>query len=102
MHFLHPQAADHLDSDAFENPGVELHLNPNSGRSALLRGNRLNRKDQQAKNEQAAGVMDNDGWKQIAGFTDLFDVDKDHPRVEVYFRKINARDEEVDPGANAA
>ena len=31
-----------------------------------------------------AGMIDNDGWKQIAGgFKDDFDVDKENPRVEI-------------------
>ena len=30
-----------------------------------------------------AGVLENDGWKQIEGFTDKFEVDKKNPRVEV-------------------
>ena len=31
-----------------------------------------------------AGVMENDGWKQICGFVDEFFVDTEHPRIEVY------------------
>lgn len=34
---------------------------------------------------QTAGVMENDGWKQIRGFTDDFHIDKENPRVEVTF-----------------
>lgn len=30
-----------------------------------------------------AGILENDGWKQISGFTDEFEIDKEHPRVEV-------------------
>jgi len=30
-----------------------------------------------------AGVLKNDGWKQITGFYDMFFVDKENPRVEV-------------------
>jgi Holliday junction resolvase RusA-like endonuclease len=30
-----------------------------------------------------AGVLQNDGWKQIKGFTDCFEVDKNNPRIEV-------------------
>lgn len=30
-----------------------------------------------------AGVLKNDGWKQIAGFYDIFIVDKENPRVEI-------------------
>jgi len=32
---------------------------------------------------QEAGIIENDGWKHIAGFHDYFKVDKDNPRVEV-------------------
>jgi Holliday junction resolvase RusA-like endonuclease len=30
-----------------------------------------------------AKFLENDGWKQILGFSDYFDVDKDNPRVEI-------------------
>jgi len=30
-----------------------------------------------------AGVLDNDGWKNITGFTSQFYLDKDNPRIEV-------------------
>lgn len=30
-----------------------------------------------------AGVLRNDGWKEIEGFTDSFAVDRENPRVEV-------------------
>lgn len=30
-----------------------------------------------------AGVLANDGWRHITGFTDSFDVDAKNPRVEV-------------------
>lgn len=32
---------------------------------------------------QEAGIIDNDGWKQVASFQDVFKVDKDNPRVEI-------------------
>lgn len=32
---------------------------------------------------QDAGVITNDGWGQIAGFSDTFILDKDNPRVEL-------------------
>lgn len=35
-----------------------------------------------------AGVLENDGWAQIAGFADLFEVDKSRPRVEVEIREV--------------
>jgi len=31
----------------------------------------------------SAGVLKNDGWKEIENFTDAFAVDKENPRVEV-------------------
>jgi Holliday junction resolvase RusA-like endonuclease len=37
---------------------------------------------------QAIGKIENDGWKQIAGFTDTFEVDKQDPRVEVKIRRL--------------
>lgn len=30
-----------------------------------------------------AGILENDGWAQIEGFSDSFSVDKKRPRVEV-------------------
>ena len=35
-----------------------------------------------------AGKISNDGWKQIAGFKDTFEVDKKNPRVEVSIRRL--------------
>lgn len=35
-----------------------------------------------------AGVIDNDGWKQISGFEDEFYLDKQHPRVEVELLEV--------------
>lgn len=32
---------------------------------------------------QEAGIIENDGWNQIAGFSDDFTVDKKNPRVVV-------------------
>ena len=29
------------------------------------------------------GVLYNDGWKQIVGFSDLFYIDKERPRIEI-------------------
>jgi Holliday junction resolvase RusA-like endonuclease len=37
---------------------------------------------------QAAGKIENDGWKQIAGFSDTFAMDKRNPRVEVKIRRV--------------
>jgi Holliday junction resolvase RusA-like endonuclease len=36
----------------------------------------------------AAGVLKNDGWKEIAGFTDAFFVDKLAPRIEVTITEV--------------
>lgn len=36
-----------------------------------------------------AGVLENDGWKQIAGFEDYFEIDADKPRVEIEIREVN-------------
>ena len=30
-----------------------------------------------------SGLLKNDGWSEIAGFTDSFEVDKDNPRIEI-------------------
>ena len=35
-----------------------------------------------------SGVLANDGWKFINGFTDEFYIDKDNPRVEVIIREV--------------
>ena len=32
---------------------------------------------------QEMGILQNDGWSEILGFSDTFDVDKDNPRIEV-------------------
>jgi len=32
-------------------------------------------------------VIKNDGWNDIAGYIDLFDIDENNPRIEVEFRK---------------
>lgn len=36
------------------------------------------------------GVLHNDGWKQIAGFTDEFDVDPKHPHIELIIEVIKS------------
>lgn len=28
-------------------------------------------------------ILENDGWKQVKGFEDTFDVDKENPRIEI-------------------
>lgn len=35
-----------------------------------------------------AGVIENDGWERVEGFTDEFSIDKKNPRVEVVIREI--------------
>lgn len=35
-----------------------------------------------------AAVLKNDGWKQIVGFSDRFEVDRENPRVEVIIREV--------------
>ena len=32
---------------------------------------------------QEVGMIENDGWNQIVGFVDKFEIDKDNPRVEI-------------------
>lgn len=41
-----------------------------------------------------AGILENDGWDQIAGFEDEFKVDARNPRVEVVITEME-RDEEA-------
>lgn len=36
----------------------------------------------------AAGVLKDDGWKYVVGFSDRFQVDKDNPRIEVKIREV--------------
>ena len=35
------------------------------------------------------GVIDNDGWKNIKGFSDEFYVDKEKPRIEVILMEVD-------------
>lgn len=35
------------------------------------------------------GVIKNDGWKEIDSFECYFDVDKEHPRIEVELQELN-------------
>ena len=32
---------------------------------------------------QQVGIIKNDGWSQVAEFTDTWEVDKDNPRIEI-------------------
>lgn len=34
------------------------------------------------------GVLENDGWKNIVGFSDKFKVDKENPRIEVRIMEV--------------
>lgn len=36
----------------------------------------------------SAGVIKNDGWKYVVGFSDRFEVDKQNPRIEVKIREV--------------
>lgn len=36
----------------------------------------------------AAGVLKDDGWKYVVGFSDRFEVDKKNPRIEVRIREV--------------
>ena len=36
----------------------------------------------------SCGVLKNDGWDQISGFTDTFRVDKNEPHIEVLIREV--------------
>lgn len=35
-----------------------------------------------------AGVLKDDGWKYVVGFSDRFQVDKDNPRIEVKIKEV--------------
>src|SRR5699024_3017311 len=35
-----------------------------------------------------AGIIDNDGWKEINSITHKFRVDKDNPRVEIFIGEV--------------
>lgn len=37
-----------------------------------------------------AGVLRDDGWKYVVGFSDRFDVDKNNPRIEVLIREVES------------
>lgn len=36
----------------------------------------------------SAGVLKNDGWEYIAGFSDDFSVDRKNPRLEIEFEEV--------------
>lgn len=35
-----------------------------------------------------SGVLKNDGWKHVVGFSDRFEVDADNPHIEVLIREV--------------
>lgn len=35
-----------------------------------------------------AGVLKDDGWKYVVGFSDRFEVDKTNPRIEVLIKEV--------------
>lgn len=35
------------------------------------------------------GILENDGWKNITGFEDHFQVDKNNPRIEILITEID-------------
>ena len=35
-----------------------------------------------------AGIIENDGWKNIRGMADYFDVDKANPRIEIEIEEL--------------
>ena len=37
-----------------------------------------------------AGVLTNDGWQNIEGFADYFEIDKKNPRIEVTLKALKA------------
>lgn len=37
---------------------------------------------------QKFNIMKNDGWKQVAGFSHSFKVDKENPRVEIEVKEV--------------
>lgn len=36
----------------------------------------------------SAGVLKDDGWKHVVGFSDRFEVDKENPRIEVIIKEV--------------
>jgi len=35
-----------------------------------------------------AGILKNDGWKYILGFSDRFEVDRENPRIEIKIKEV--------------
>ncbi len=36
----------------------------------------------------STGVLKDDGWKHVVGFSDRFEVDKENPRIEVIIKEV--------------
>ena len=39
-------------------------------------------------------IIENDGWKQIYGYTDYFFIDKENPRIEVILETVHQEESE--------
>lgn len=44
------------------------------------------------------GLLKGDGWDYIAGFTDIVEVDKDNPRIEIDFEEVVSGDKRGSKG----
>ena len=40
------------------------------------------------------GILENDGWKQVVGYTDYFYIDKENPRVEIILETVHQEESE--------
>ncbi len=38
-----------------------------------------------------AGVIKNDGWDEVDGFLDIFDIDAKNPRIIVFIKEVNKK-----------
>ena len=43
----------------------------------------------------SAGVLTSDGWNGVAGFTDVFMVDRHNPRIEVEIESVGDKDGQI-------
>ena len=41
-----------------------------------------------------SGILENDGWKQIVGYTDCFYIDKENPRLVIVLESVNQEESE--------
>lgn len=41
-----------------------------------------------------SGILENDGWKQVVGYSDCFYIDKENPRVEVILETVHQEESE--------